>query len=176
MAVDKSPGAVAVSRERGVRDVRCADLTNPPTDRRWATILLMCGNLGLAGGWSDTRALLSNLAELAQPGAVLVGDTVDPTVTHDADYHRYMQAMAAKNLPRGLVQLRFRLGDRVTPWWRLLNVPAEDIPVLVSGTGWNLERHINEGIDQAIKLRRGPKPPPPGYAGQLEPAGARREG
>lgn len=46
-AVDLSPGAVRVCRERGVRDVRLLDLRTPPSDKRWRAILLMCGNLGL---------------------------------------------------------------------------------------------------------------------------------
>src|SRR5262245_31998158 len=46
-ALDASPGAVAVCRARGVGDARLGDLTDPPRDRRWGTVLLMCGNLGL---------------------------------------------------------------------------------------------------------------------------------
>ncbi len=51
-AVDASPGAVAVCRARGIRDVRLADLRSLEADRRWDTVLLMCGNLGLAGDWT----------------------------------------------------------------------------------------------------------------------------
>src|SRR5215211_4550731 len=43
-ALDSSPGCVAVCRARGIGDVRLGDLAEPPSDRRWETILLMCGN------------------------------------------------------------------------------------------------------------------------------------
>ena len=74
---------MAVCGARGVRDARVQDLTDPPADRPWATVLLLCGNLGLAGGWDETRALLARLAALCAPDAVLLADSVDPTVLTD---------------------------------------------------------------------------------------------
>jgi hypothetical protein len=62
-------------RRRGVADVRLGDLNDPPTDLRWAGVLLLCGNLGLGGSWEGSRRLL---AGLAAPGAVLIGDSVTP--------------------------------------------------------------------------------------------------
>ena len=56
-AVDVSPGAVAVCLARGILDVRSADLRCQSIDGMWDTILLMCGNLGLAGDWEPTRDL-----------------------------------------------------------------------------------------------------------------------
>ena len=67
-AVDASPGAVAVCRARGIRDVRLADLTRLETEQRWDTVLLMCGNLGLAGDWVPTRRLLTRLGTMTVPG------------------------------------------------------------------------------------------------------------
>jgi SAM-dependent methyltransferase len=78
-AVDASPGAVEVCRRRGVGDVRLGDVNDPPADQPWAGVLLLCGNLGLGGSWEGNRRLLSRLAELAAPGAVLVGDSVTQT-------------------------------------------------------------------------------------------------
>jgi SAM-dependent methyltransferase len=43
-AVDASPGAVEVCRRRGVADVRLGDVNDPPRDRSWAAVLLLCGN------------------------------------------------------------------------------------------------------------------------------------
>lgn len=155
VGIDNSPGAIAVCRERGLRDVRLADLTDPPAaQQQWGTILLMCGNLGLAGGWDETRALLRQLANCARTNAVLIADTVDPTTADNEEHLAYMRTMHERGLPLGLVRLRLRLAERVTPWWNLLNVPAVDLETLVAGTGWNLECHINDGVDQAIRLRR----------------------
>jgi SAM-dependent methyltransferase len=104
-AVDASPGAAEVCRRRGVADVRLGDVNDPPEDRRWAAVLLLCGNLGLGGSWDGSRRLLARLAELVMPGAVLAGDSVTPAGASQAD-------------------LRIRYRDLVTPWWPQYNIPA----------------------------------------------------
>ena len=134
-AVESSAGAAEVCRRRGVRDVRISDLNDPPSDRRWRAVLLLCGNLGLGGTWDGNRTLLRRLAELTDPGAVLVGDSV----TSDG---------------RDELGLRIRYGDLITPWWRQRNVASHEIAALVDGTGWVIERHVEEAIDHAVLLRR----------------------
>ena len=77
-AVEASPGAAEVCRRRGVRNLRLGDLSGPPSDRAWAAVLLLCGNLGLGGTWEGNRRLLARLAEITTRDAVLVGDSVTP--------------------------------------------------------------------------------------------------
>ena len=153
-ALDISPGAVDVARERGVADVRLGDLHDPPDDHKWSAVLMMCGNLGLAGGWEDSRRLLSRLAGLCRAGAILVADTVDPVRAADDSYRAYIERNRQRGLPPGLTRLRLRYGDRVTPWWDLLNLTADELEPLVDGTGWTIERHIEDGVDHAVLLRR----------------------
>lgn len=134
-AVDSSAGAVQVCRERGVADARVGDLADPPTDRPWRLLLLLCGNLGLGGSVDGTRRLLRRLAEIAAPDAVLVGDTVDAGGSAE-------------------IGLRIRYRDRATPWWRQYNIPIAELPAIVDGTGWALDRHVQALPDHAVLLRR----------------------
>jgi SAM-dependent methyltransferase len=134
-AVDASPGAAEVCRRRGVADVRLGDVNDPPGDRRWAAVLLLCGNLGLGGSWDGTRRLLARLAELVMPGAVLAGDSVTPAGPPQVD-------------------LRIRYRGLVTPWWPQYNIPASRMAALVEGTGWRIELHKEDGEDHAVLLRR----------------------
>jgi SAM-dependent methyltransferase len=153
-ALDASPGAVEVCRARGVADARLGDLTDPPGDRPWATVLLMGGNLGLAGGWDETRALLTHLAAICAPGAVVIADTVDPTALSD----EHSLAHVARNLdagrPPGQIRLRLQYGDRATPWWDQLNVPVADVARLVAGTGWTVASHVVATVDHYVVLRQ----------------------
>jgi SAM-dependent methyltransferase len=151
-AVDISPGAIEVCRHRGVGDARVADLTDPPTDQRWAAVLLMCGNLGLAGGWDETRQLLTRLAVLCADDAVLVADSVDPTDTPGE-----RDAVSQRDVHSGLVTLRLRYGAAVSPWTRLLNVAIVDVEPLLEDTGWRLDRHELQGSDHYLVLRRQPR-------------------
>lgn len=134
-AVDASPGAVEVCRRRGVADARLGDVNDPPADQAWGAVLLLCGNLGLGGSWEGNRRLLGRLAELTGPGAVLVGDSVNPD-----------------GPPRVVLRLRYR--GLVTPWWPQYNIPARQMSALVDGTGWRMERRLEDGEDHAVVLRR----------------------
>ena len=134
-AVDASPGAAEVCRRRGVADVRLGDVNDPPADRPWGGVLLLCGNLGLGGSWEGSRRLLARLARLAASGAVLAGDSVTPDGPAQ-------------------VMLRIRYKNLVTPWWPQYNIPASQMAALVAGTGWQMERHLEDGEDHAVLLRR----------------------
>jgi SAM-dependent methyltransferase len=153
-AVDVSPGAIEVSRKRGVRDARLLDLRSPPDDQPWGSVLMMCGNLGLGGSWAETRELLALLSERSAPGAVLIGDTVDPTQTDEPAHLRYQAANRSAGRHVGEVTLRLRYGDLVSPWWRLVNVPESDVAELVAETGWTLAKHLRDGADQYVALRK----------------------
>lgn len=134
-AVEASPGAAQVCRSRGIADVRLGDVNDPPADLTWAGVLLLCGNLGLGGSFDGSRRLLARLAGLVAPGAVLIGDSVTPTSS-------------------ARVALRIRYRDLVTPWWQQYNIPAVQMSALVDGTGWRMERHLVDGDDHAVLLRR----------------------
>ena len=136
-AVETSQAACRVCRRRGLRDVRAGDLNDPPRDRAWKAILLLCGNLGLGGSRDGVRRLLSRLAAISAPDAVLIGDTVDP--------------------PRpGAFKLRIRYKDEATPWWEQYNVPITEMADVVEGTGWVLDRHLIDRSDHAVLLRKAP--------------------
>jgi hypothetical protein len=152
-AVDASPGAVAVCRARGIRDVRLADLRSLEADRRWDTVLLMCGNLGLAGDWDPTRTLLTRLAACTTQGGLLIGDSVDPTSDDPLDLE-YEERNRREGFHVGHVRLRLRYRDLMTPWWEQINIPPTELETLVDGTGWSLEERLLDDEGYAVVLRR----------------------
>jgi SAM-dependent methyltransferase len=153
-AVDHSPGAVEVCRSRGVHDARLADfVAELPADRRWSSVLLLCGNFGLAGGWDATRSLLARLADACAPNAVLLADTVDPVIGADERARLYQAQRVAAGDYIGDVTLRLVYGDTVGPWWRQTNFATADVARVVVDTGWTVEDHHVAGIDHYVKLR-----------------------
>ena len=155
VAIDNSPGAIQVCKERGIADARLHDFAEElPTDKPWQTVLLLCGNFGLAGSWDATRQLLSQLRDICADDAVLLADTVDPSVMSDPNVQRYQQRMVAKGEYVGNVTLRLMYGEIRSPWWRLTNVLIADVPRIIEGTGWRLDDHRIEGMDHYLRLRR----------------------
>jgi SAM-dependent methyltransferase len=139
VAIDISPGAVEVCRVRGVRDARLLPLAE--VDDRlgtFDTVLLLCGNLGLAGSAEETTALLQRLHEVTAPDGRIVFDSVDPLVGNDAADLAYLERNRALGRMPGEVTIRIRYGELVTPWFELLCVSAAELVGLLEGTGWKL--------------------------------------
>ncbi|HEX2506003.1 MAG TPA: class I SAM-dependent methyltransferase [Gaiellaceae bacterium] len=139
VAIDISPGAAETCRRRGVPDVRLLALEDVDSSFGvFDTVLMLCGNFGLAGGRDGTRSALRRLEGLTSPEARILLDTVDPHVECDAADLAY----AAKNIEAGRlpgeVTIRIRYGHRATPWFRLLTVSARELEDVVAGTGWRV--------------------------------------
>ena len=139
VAIDISPGAVEVCRRRGVRDVRLLPLED--VDERlgvFDTVLLLCGNLGLAGGADETSTLLERLHALTGPDARIVFDTVDPHVDNDEADLVYLARNKERGRMPGHVTIRIRYAGLVTPWYDLLCASAEEMEEIAAPTGWRL--------------------------------------
>jgi hypothetical protein len=124
-----------------VRDVRLLALAD--VDGRlgiFDTVLLLCGNVGLAGSGEETEALMRRLHKVTSPSARIVLDSVDPYVGGDeADAAYHARNRAAGRMP-GQVTIRIRYGERSTPWFELLCLSAAELGRLADATGWRLAR------------------------------------
>ena len=139
VAIDISPGAIEVCRRRGVGDARLLPLSQVDESLgRFDTVLLLCGNLGLAGGADETVAFLERLHGLTVPGARIVFDSVDPHVDNDEADLAYLERNRTRGRMPGQMTVRIRYGGRVTPWSDLLCVSPAELEELAAGTGWRL--------------------------------------
>ena len=141
VAIDISPGAVEVSRTRGVQDVRLMSLVD--VDERlgqFDTVLMLCGNFGLPGTRDLTLRWLRRLRGLTTRDARIVLDTVDPYAgnSNDPGWRAYVEANRASGRMAGQVTIRLRYGDRLTPWFDLLLVSADELAELAAEAGWRV--------------------------------------
>jgi SAM-dependent methyltransferase len=132
VAIDESPGAVEVSRRRGVRDARVARLDD--VDGPFETVLVLRNNFGLG--------MLDRVAALTGPRGRLVTDSVDPArVERPAGDHRF----------------RVRWLDRASPWFRYLMLGPAELGALVGGAGWRVRAILDDGSPRyAAVLEKGP--------------------
>lgn len=146
VGLDPSLDAVAVARRRGV-DARVGGLGDLPEGLgAFDTFLLAGGGLHLLGVLDNVPAALAGLAEVANPGAWLIGtsplDEADDPATADAAPHRVRY------------RLRVEHGAEVTEWseWGYAaEVTPPQLARLVAGTGWAIEeiaedRSSTEGV------------------------------
>jgi SAM-dependent methyltransferase len=151
-AVDNSAGAVEVCRRRGVRHVVLADVTHPPKGP-YDTVLMMCGNLGLAGDVQRTRKLLRTLHERTSSEARLLADSVDPLFDTDSS-DTYFAAEQGSDRADGLVTIRIRYGSLTTRWFNLLCPPRHRLSTVVDGTGWAIQERYDDDETYGVVLRR----------------------
>ncbi|MDX3524201.1 class I SAM-dependent methyltransferase [Streptomyces scabiei] len=77
LGVDVSPAAVARTRHHGGAALRRSVFDRLPREGRWGTVLLMDGNIGIAG---DPEALLARLRDLLRPGGRLLVEAAEEDV------------------------------------------------------------------------------------------------
>jgi SAM-dependent methyltransferase len=143
VAIDISPGAVDVCRRRGVNDVRLLPLA--AVDEALGAfdmVLMMCGNFGLVGSAEQAQSTLRLLHVLTTPNGRIVLDAVDPYVDMNAADVAYQAQNRARGRMPGQVTIRIRYGERITPWYELLNVSADELERLIAGTGWRLAQVV----------------------------------
>lgn len=137
--LDVSPGALAVCRKRGVRDLVCATVDGHAADgRRYDTFLLLGNNLGLIEGRERAPAFLAALAALARPGAQVIAHGTDPYGTTDPVHTSYHELNRRRGRLGGQLRLRLRYRELGTNWFDYLVCTPDELAELVRGTPWRL--------------------------------------
>jgi SAM-dependent methyltransferase len=154
-ALDISPGAIEVCRERGVR--RTAVGTVDTHRGEYDTFVLWCNNLGLLGNPTAAPAFLGALARLAAPGARIVAQGTDPYGGGGDPVHlAYHRLNRRRGRMAGHLTVRVRFRDLATPWFDYLLCSPAELADLIRGTGWRLaEVDDSEPSRYTAVLRRG---------------------
>lgn len=155
VAVDRSPGAVAVAADRGVRDAVVGDLNLlPVTADEFDTVLFAGQQFALGERRRDLAERLSRLWTVVPPGGRVVADLNDPTGVVDPEHAAYQEE---NRVEEGLALRRFRLeyDGEAGPWVDLLSVSPGLLGDLAGETGWRVEETLrDEGTRYWVVLER----------------------
>jgi SAM-dependent methyltransferase len=146
VGIDLSPLAVEVARRRGVKDVREVPVTR--VDRRlgrFDTFVMFGNNFGLTGSRRRAPWLLRRFRSLANEGARILAESVNPYTTDNPDHLAYHRRNRRRGRMAGQVRIRIRHGRYRTPWSDYLLASPEEMAELAEAGGWRLERVIDEG-------------------------------
>ena len=77
MAIDISPLSVEAMRQRGVKDVRCANLFDRTFTGQFDTILLLMNGSGIVGKLANFPAFFLRMKQLLAPGGQILMDSSD---------------------------------------------------------------------------------------------------
>lgn len=144
VAIDVSPMAVEVSRQRGVKEVHLMSI-NQISSRlgTFDTIVMMGNNFGLFANFRRARWLLRRWHSMTSPAARIIPQTLDPYQTDNPDHLAYHAWNRERGRMGGQTRIRVRYKRSIGQWFDYLFVSREEMRDLVAGTGWHLARTID---------------------------------
>lgn len=155
--LDISPGAITVSRARGLRQAVLGDLW-VDLSRNHATVLMLGGGLSLLGDIENRASMLERLAELTPQDGRIIAQAVDLDLmpAHDPLLLRIAEANLAAGRPRGLTVHRIRYLDQATAWFQWWLPTEHDLSAALRHSAWRLATYDTTGPGMAvISLEKG---------------------
>jgi SAM-dependent methyltransferase len=139
LGVDISPLAIAVARERGLKNAEVLSIAELSAEfGSFDTILMLGNNFGLFGSAAKARRLLRRFKTFTSTGATLIAESLNVYETKDPDHLRYLAANRERGRMSGQIRMRGRYKRFVTPWFDYLMVSPQEMDALLEGTGWRV--------------------------------------
>lgn len=143
LAIDVSPGALRVARDRGIERVARADLRSLPAVADG--VLLAGTQFGVGGTVAAFRETLAALDDATTGDARVVGDLKDPhavAADHVAGREELVEFDPERGVGRRRIRTEYR--DLVGPWLDLLCLAPGRAREAVAPTGWEV-KEVLEG-------------------------------
>ncbi|HSJ51308.1 MAG TPA: class I SAM-dependent methyltransferase [Actinomycetota bacterium] len=142
VAIDPSPGAVEVSRRRGVRDARRIRLEDvDPSLGHFGSVVMYGNNFGLFGSRAKAGRLLRGLRAIADR---IVAASNDPHQAADPVHLAYQERNRKRRRLPGQLRLRIHHRNLADPWFDYLIVSPDEMEQIVNGTGWRIRRLVRD--------------------------------
>lgn len=156
VGIDVSPGAVGVSRDRGV-DARELDVTDAAQlEGEFDTVVMFGNTFGLVGTGERAPWVLDALARVTTDDARILADTRDPHATDDAVHREYHDLNRRRGRLPGALRVRSRYETTATPWFDLLTVSPDEMREVLGPSPWDLREVVarDEGGGYVAELRK----------------------
>jgi SAM-dependent methyltransferase len=141
VAVDISAGAVEACRRRGLHAVRGA-IGEPGllAGERFDAVLLLGHNLGLLCSAARAPAILRWIADRCRRGAVLIGDSLDTTMTAQEGWRSYHELNRKRGRRPAEAHLRVCYSGSCGRWFEYWLMSPQELEKASARTPWELER------------------------------------
>lgn len=144
LAIDNSPLAIEVCKQRGLRNTRVMSISQISSKLGvFDTILMMGNNFGLFGSFICAKRLLKILSKITSEKSRIIAQSSDIYKTDNSDHLSYHELNRKRGRMAGQIRLRVRYKKYVTPWFDYLLVSKEEMENILEGTGWEINRFID---------------------------------
>jgi len=148
VGIDKSPLAIEVAKQRGVKNACVVSLDELVVDGApdlgtFGSVIMMGNNIGLLHSFTEGRNTLKRLANVTSSDARIIGTTRTPGETNNPDHLAYQKWNRERGRMPGQIRFRIRHRRLAGDWMDYLILSREELEQLVEGTGWRLEATID---------------------------------
>jgi SAM-dependent methyltransferase len=137
-ALDISPEAAAVARQRGVSDVHCGDILTF-AGGSFDTLLLMGHGIGMVETIDGLKSFLSFAHRLLNVDGQIILDSVDVRVTDNVEHLAYHERNRKAGRYIGEIRTLFEFRDSKGPFCGWLQVDAETLTEQAKQAGWQCQ-------------------------------------
>ena len=141
VGIDISPGAVAVSTDRGLERVeqRGIDDLDTLAANSFDTVLLLGNNLGLLENAERAPHHLEALKRVVRDDGTIIAESRDPTATDFQPHLDYHELNRERGVLPGRLVIRARYRRIATNWFEYLMVDENDLARILAPTAWGIE-------------------------------------
>ena len=144
--IDISPGAIQVSRRRGLRHGKVMSVTQAGASLGvFDTILMLGGNFGTLGNSKRASRLLKRFHKMTTPTARIIAESRDPYLTSESVHKEYHERNRKRGRMSGQVRIRVRFKNLKTSWFDYLFVSKEEMVQILDDTGWRVAEFLDSG-------------------------------
>lgn len=146
-ALDFSPGAAEVARQRGVQKVVEGNVFTF-TEGGFDTLLLLMNGIGLSGNIAGLKTFLAHAETLLAPGGQLLFDSSDVS-------YLYGDGTPLPDHYYGEVQCRYEYEGEATDWFTWLYIDQARLQHIAEATGWKQQLLFEDDEGQfLVRLTR----------------------
>lgn len=153
MGIDTSPGAVEVSRARGV-EARVAGIEDAGKLGRFDTFLLMGHNIGLLQSRSKAVRFLRAMGRVSTNSGRILGSSLDPKMTDSPEHLAYHERNRGKGRMPGQVRLRVRYRMMSSPWFDYMHLALAELEEIAGEAGWKIYRVFENNPHYGVVLEK----------------------
>ena len=146
-ALDISPEAADIMIQRGLSDVRCADILDfdgGPFD----TLLMLGHGIGIVGDLPGLKRFLARARRLIRDDGQLLADSLDVRRTDDRKHLAYHEANRRAGRYVGETRVQFEYDGHVGPYCGWVHLDPQTLAQYAGLAGWECEILLEDESDE----------------------------
>jgi len=153
-AIDISPKAVEIMKNRGVKNVECRDVFKY-VGEKFNTLLMLLHGIGITGNLDRFHRYLKHAYELTKSNGIIVFDSLDVRCTDNPKHLEYHEYNRKRGRYIGEIQMQIEYkGEKGKPFnW--LHIDPDTLNKEIKKTKWDCEIiHKESSGDYLAKLKK----------------------